>query len=277
MIENWREPASNVERRYKILTSGAVIMVEDDGGGGNYVPQGETLFEVGGIAEGTDLGTDPISVQALLDMMLYGYIAAEITLAATPSVATLREVGNTLTSADLDATTVKHSNDIVSVEFYRGASLIHTVPSPNPAGGVESYEETTPITTNTTFTARVNDGTTTTVSNSQTYTFVPAYYFGVGAPGLNGAAIAALTKNVIANTPSVARDFSPVEQVYYFAYPLSYPVLTSILDDSGFETISDWTVRTVSITNAFSDTRDYRVYEFNNITTQTNFTNTFIQ
>lgn len=276
MLEFFKEPKGNT-RRYQVTPDGDVILVDDDGGGGSYTPQGPTSFGVGGISSGTDLGTDPITVQALLDMMLYGYIAASISLAAVPSVATLREVGNTLASAVLNATTVKHSNDITAVTFFRGASLINTVASPNPAGGLESFTENTPITTNTTFTAKVFDGVTLVTSNTQTYTFVPAYYYGVGDPGLDGTQIAALTKDVIANTPSVARDFSPSTQVYYFAYPSTYPVLTSILDDSGFETISDWTVRTVSITNGFGDTRNYRVYEFNNVTTQTNFTNTFIQ
>jgi len=74
------------------------------------------------------------------------------------------------------------------------------------------------------------------------------------------------------NTTTVT---SPSSQVFYLAYPNTSAALTSILDSNGFETISDYTLRTVSITGLDGSSQTYKVYEYNNLTTQTNFTNQF--
>ena len=103
-------------------------------------------------------------------------------------------------------------------------------------------------------------------SKSITHTWVYPYYYGVGAQGLDGAAIGALT-TIIRPKENTTKAFSPSTQVMYFAYLNSYGSLTSILDQNGFETISDWTPRTVSITGLDSTIQTYKVYEFNNITT----------
>lgn len=206
------------------------------------------------------------------------YIAPAITLATTPT-ATVEETGNTITSVVLNATTVKNANPITSVTFFRNASLIHTQASPLANGGLESYTDTTPVTTNAAYTAKVGDGTTVVTSNTQTFSFVSAYYFGVAAPALSIATDGGgLTKLIQANSASTATSNSPVAQVYYFAYPDSYPALTSIKDPNGFEYIQDFTVTTgITVTNSFGQTNTYRKYEYNNLTTQTNFVLRYIE
>ena len=242
---------------------------------GNYTPQGVTTATVGGITAGTDLGTSPVTIQSILDAMLYPYTAPNISLVSIPGGG-LREFGNNLASVVLDATTIKTSNPITAVSFWRGASDIHDVASPNPNGGLETYTDTTPITTTTSYTSKVGDGTDTITSNAITFTFLSAYYYGVGVQGLTPAQVATLTKSVIANTSNITKQFSPANQVVYFAYPDSYPALTSILDTNQFETISDWKVSTGnSITNSYGHTDTYRIYEFKNLSTQTNFNYTF--
>ena len=69
---------------------------------------------------------------------------------------------------------------------------------------------------------------------------------------------------------------SPSSEVYYFAYPSSYGSLTSILDTNGFETLSDYTKRTENITGLDASSQEYFIYEFNNLTTQTDFNNTYV-
>ena len=68
--------------------------------------------------------------------------------------------------------------------------------------------------------------------------------------------------------------------MYYFAYPASYGQLVSILDANGFEIKNDFTIRTVTFTlngSYFVNPTNvtYYIYEFNNLTTQTNFNITF--
>lgn len=212
----------------------------------------------------------------LLQILNFSYVAPAIVLTSSTSQA-LREKGTTVASVPLVATTTKRSNDITQVTFYKNGVLVSTVSSPSPGGGAENYTDGSGFTDTTTYFARVTDGTGTVQSNTLTFSYVYPYYYGVGAPGLSAAAVGGLTKSIIANTASVARQFSPTNQVYYFAYPAAYPALTSILDTNGFETIGDWTVRTENITGLDGNAVSYRIYEFSNLTTQTNFTNTFRQ
>lgn len=259
----------------------ATSLVSGDEGGPasntDYTPSGVTDFTVGGIPAGTNLGTSPISLQSILDRELYQQ-APTITLSSSPS-GILREKGDDQSSIDLTATTVKHANNITSVIFKRDGSPIYTVPSPIAGGGAEMYTDTTPVTSNTVYTATVSDGVFPTVtSNVISFTFAFAYYYGVGAQGLTPSQVALLTKDIRTESSSVSFTSSPSSQVYYFAYPDSYDPLTSILDTNSFETIDDYDVSIGnSITNTFGQTTTYRIYEFKYPTTQTSFTNTFIQ
>ncbi len=248
-----------------------------DAGSTLYTPDGPTDFTVGGIPAGTDLGTTPVPISDILNRELY-QLAPTISLSTSP-LGGLREEGDDLASVILNATTVKYANDITSVTFFKNASLIHTQASPIAGGGLESYTDGTGVTGATDYTAKVSDGVFPTVtSNTVSFTFAFAYYYGVGAQGLTPAQVALLTKDVRVNTASVSFTSSPSSQVYYFAYPDSYPALTSILDANGFETISDYDVSIGnSITNTFGETTTYRIYEFKFPTTQLSFQNTYIQ
>lgn len=100
-------------------------------------------------------------------------------------------------------------------------------------------------------------------------TWYSPFYYGVGAQGLTVAQVQALTKTIVGKSTKVY-SFSPSSQVLYFAYPASYGSLTSIKDSNGYETISDWTQRSLSFTNNPPNykgiTVSYYVYEFNNLT-----------
>lgn len=210
----------------------------------------------------------------LLQILNFAYTAPLISLSGSPSQA-LREKGSTVASVALTATTTKRSNDILRVRFYRAGVLVNTI-DPATAGGTnEAYTSPTSFADNMSFYAQVDDSVSTVTSNTITYSYVYPYYYGVGAAGLNAAGIAALTKSIIASSASVSFTSSPTNQHFYFAYPSAYPALTSILDANGFETISGYTVRSVSITGLDGTSQTYRVYELTLPTTQVNFQNTY--
>ena len=236
------------------------------GGGGDYTPEGVTTATVGGIAAGTDLGTSPVTIQSILDAMLYPYTAPNISLVSIPGGG-LREFGNNLASVVLDATTIKTSNPITAVSFWRGASDIHDVASPNPNGGLETYTDTTPITTTTSYTSKVGDGTSTITSNTITFTFVYPYLTGQNPSGESFSNMYADFSHLIQvhGTKVVAYNLT-VGNVPYFGYPASYADLTSIKDENGFETITSWTKRTGNIVGLDSTSQSYKVYEFNSPT-----------
>ncbi len=206
------------------------------------------------------------------------YAPPTVSLSASPS-ASIREKGTLVSSVDLTANTTKFSADITQVTFFRNGSLIHTDLAPDPSGTVSSlYTDSTPFSDTTSFFARVTDGTDESTSNTITYSFVYPYYYGKGAQNLDASGIVAnLTKAVIASSSSVSVTSSPTSEHFYFCYPSSYPALSSILDQNGFETISAYTVRTVTITGLDGIPVSYRVYELIVPTTQTNFTNTYIR
>lgn len=99
------------------------------------------------------------------------------------------------------------------------------------------------------------------------------YYYGVGAPGLDESEIQNLNID-ISEKSDKTYTYSPTMEVFYVSYPKDYGLLTSILDNNGFETLPGWTQTEVTFVLGGVPI-DYYVYEFNNLTTQVNFTNTF--
>jgi hypothetical protein len=218
------------------------------------------------------LSTVEATLAELLDL---SYIAPTITLSGSHSNS-VREKGNAITSLLLTATTTKTLNNITSVQFFKDASLIYNEPSPIANGGTQPYTYATPFADTATFSATVGDGTGTNTA-SLTYTYVYPYYYGSGAESLTAAQVAALTKNIIIESTSKAVTFNATNQVFYFAYPAIYGVLTSILDPNGFEIISGFTLRTENIAGLDGNAIGYNIYELNNSVTQSSYTVTFKQ
>lgn len=260
--------------------SGSIINGGGGGGGGasTYTNATPTPVTVGGIPAGSTFSA--ATMQEMFDLLLYPYIAPGVSLNSTPGTG-VYEFGDPQAPINLTATTVENTNPITSVIFQRSNnggpySTIETVAVPNPSGGIESYIDATGVGgfASTSYRSTVGDGTATTNSNVRTYTYVYPFYYGVGAPGLSGAAIAGFPK-IIETLGDKTRPFSPSTEVFYFAYLNSYPPLTRVLDPSSFDITADFTIRTVSITGLDGTPQTYRVYEYNNLTTQTAFNLTF--
>lgn len=201
------------------------------------------------------------------------YAGPAVSLGTSPS-AEILELGASLTNVALSAFTVENSSPITTLAFKKGGTTFYNYPSPSPTGGSQSYTDMATLTATTIYTATVGDGSTTNTSNSVTFTFVYPFYYGVGAQALTGAQVQSLTKvlQVKQNTTVIT---SPSNQVYYFAYPQSYGSLTSIKDQNGFNVTSGYTQRSVTLTMLDSSSQPYYIYEFNTLTTQTNFSNTY--
>lgn len=259
--------------------SGLIVGGGSGGGAGpTYTNATPTPLPLGGIPAGTTFTAQ--TMQQMWDRLLYPYIAPFITLTSTPASG-VYEFGNPQAPVNLSAVTTRNTNPISSVVFQRSDnggpySTIHVQASPIPAGGTEAYIDVTGVGGfgSTNYRAQVGDGTATTTSTVRNYTYVYPFYFGSGAPGLTGAQIGAFPK-IIETQGDKVRPFSPTVQVFYFAYLASYPALTRILDPSSFDITADWTIRSVVITGLDGTPQTYRVYEYNNLTTQTAFNLTF--
>lgn len=209
-----------------------------------------------------------------LDAILeFSYQPPSISLGSSPGAEVL-ELGTGISTITLSAITVETSSPIVTLAFKKGGTVFYNYPSPSPTGGTESYTDTATLTATTIYTATVGDGSGSTTFNSITFTFVYPFYYGVGAQALTGSQVQSLTKFVQVKQ-NITTSTSPNNQVYYFAYPQSYGSLTSIIDQNGFNTTAGYTQRSVTLTMMDSTMQPYYIYEFNTLTTQTNFKNTY--
>jgi len=242
-----------------------------EAGGGGF---DDTVYARSGFSARFGEAFDTADLGATIDQILnLSYLAPLVSLSASGS-GTVREKGDSVASTTLTATTTKRSDDIATVEFFRGGvSIDVNTPPANPGGGSEVHvDSSAPFSDNLTFRVDVTDngatGGPSTVSSSRTFNFVYPYYYGIGAAGLTPAQVAALTKDVRTENTNYDRSFgAATSQVYYFAYPASYGALTSILDENGFEVFGDWTETIANITGLDTNAVSYRIYEFNNVVT----------
>ena len=113
------------------------------------------------------------------------------------------------------------------------------------------------ITTNKTFTLSANDGKNN-VSKSISYTFVNPYYTGVSTTGtLTEENITALTEKVVVKGTQTV-NYTTSQSHMVFAYPSSYGVIKSIIDQNGFNVTDSFIQNTVTVNSA-----EYYVYASN--------------
>lgn len=207
--------------------------------------------------------------------MLLGvvYVPPAVTISTNPNVS-VKEYGDNIDVIVLTAATTKKVYPIEKVEFYRDSVLINTISAPNPDGGNETYTDSTAISDTVTFTAKVYDEQSSSQS-VKTINYVYPFYVGsVANSSPTEAQIKALSK-LVKTKGDTAYSFTLTDSRFVIAYPKSYGTLSSILDKNGFETINSYTRTEVTITGLNGVAVVYYVYTLNNITTQTNFTNTF--
>lgn len=144
-----------------------------------------------------------------------------------------------------------------------------------------SYTDNATISSNTTYKVKIIDELNREASSTISYNFVYPFFWGVAyewqiTDWINEEDISnILTKNISYKwNKSVVS--SPQNQRFVFLYPDSYWNLSSILDQNWFETIWDYDISTITITNMLDWTdQTYKFYKLKNDTTQTNFTNTY--
>lgn len=246
-----------------------------------------------GISQLTNAQFTSSGIKDTLDKIIrITYQPPQVALSGTGS-GTLRERGDTVTNPTLSATVTKRSDPIQDITFYEGTidpgniiDATHTSGPAIPSGGIETQGFTGSFSASKTFRVRVRDDGTSnggTPQNSDalvTYNFVYPYYAGSGSPSLSAAAVAGLTKYVINESTNRVQLFNSVTvgQVLYFAYPASYGVLVSILDENNFENLANFTLRVEDITGLDGNPVSYNIYEFNNpIGVAGNYTYTFKQ
>lgn len=238
-----------------------------------------TVSSLGGIPAGTNL--NDLTIQEVLTKLLFPYITPSVSASLTCfSNASIYEYGEIVLVTKINVNVTKKSESIQNINFYKNNNLINTISTDCSNGGTFSYtfESPVPITSNTSnsyFKVIVNDGVRDITANTNSFTFVYPYYYGVinNDAEINENLIKSLTKQVVAKG-NKTYSYSPNFQKMVIAYPKSYGVLKSILDPNGFEQIASFTLTELNIVGLDGTSQPYYVYS-NEASTNTNFNMTF--
>lgn len=232
---------------------------------------------VGRIAAGMTF--NKASMDYMWDALLY-LTNPSVSFVMNPAAGT-REFGATSATVTITPTTVKGTNNIVSLALSSTDGYSYSYPAPNPAGGAEAIQTDSTLLSNTrSYTATVSAGGLQTGTSTQTITFQWKMYYGVSALSniYTGADIMAniATQNAdFATTKAKTYSFTPgVDNYVYFAYPAAFgAIVTSIFNSlpmtawkysTGAAYVDNVTPVPISLTNSSGGTANYYIIRSDN-------------
>ena len=252
-----------------------VPIINATGGGGSseYTPQGVTLATVGGIASGTDLGTSPMSIQDLFDLILYPYVSPVFTSFSISGQSTTVEVGTTLSGSKTFIWFITLNSGVVSTIDIYDVTAVATLLAGTTNDGTQAVTITS-VQLNSNGATQVwrgigNNSSPSGTFNSSNFT-VTARYYRFYAPSssspANSAAVRALANSAFhTGATSFTFNTGTVETKFVIALPPSVTI-SSVIDTSALNAIitSDWILTgTVNVLDAGSTNRSYNIYEMN--------------
>ena len=181
----------------------------------------------------------------------------------------LYEIGTVQNPSIYSSISVNNETIFGTGSIFKNSSLWNTQASIPPYSFTFNDSGITTNTTYQTFVQTNNDGSPTIISsNTTTVSFVYPYLWGMNVTsGLSGTSLYnAFTPQIITQPSSQIVNLVGTATYIYFAYPSSYPDLTSILDPNGFQIITDFTKTIVSVTSTGLTnnwTTNYKVYQTN--------------
>lgn len=264
-----------VDEDYEFVNDNELVTkkyVDENGGTGTiekFDREDETLVTIGGLNAGSSI--DGKTTKEVLEAILFPYQKPILSFSISPST-TIYEVGNTITSISFTINVTKKSNDIASISIYDSNTLLTTITDGVTSGGKFTYTYSCNITSNTTLKVSVND-TSSTVSATKNIVFTNKSYYGYigNNASIDETSIKALQNNTLKTTKSLTYSgINCTDSKIVYAYPKSFGLLSSILDNNGFDYISSYANSTVSV-----DGVDYYVYVMNDSTTVDGFKQIF--
>lgn len=232
-----------------------------------------TVDKFGGIDSGANL--NGMTTHAILEALLYPYIAFVIDSSSRSAKATTLENGATQTLNSASVTITKKSKPITSVKLLNDSTVLGEKTGNDVAnGGTIAFDNlgiTVTKTNNPNLKFVVTDGQTSTEKTVGASTFVYPYYMGECAADatIDETLIDVLTKKVESKGNKTVTHTCENGRMI-IAYPKAHGVLKSILDPNNFETIGDYTRSEVSVTGLDGTAQDYYVYA-SGAATVTNF------
>lgn len=230
-------------------------------GGNTYVRNTPTPISVGGV----DIGeTFSGTTQDALDKLFYPFVNATFNATANPN---LFEKGTTA-SIVVSGSVTENSDTFLQVRIIKSGATLLT--SNNPNFAYTDFGINSP----TTYLVEVSLETEGIITQNVSVNYVAPSYRGVGNQNLTASQIQTLTKSVV-NKGNRTYSFTGNNIVPYYAFPQSFGLLTSIIDQNNFNTILDWELRTENFILNDGTNEMYHVYEFSNLTNISNFQYSF--
>lgn len=221
---------------------------------------------IGGITPGMTFSNEP--VVEVLRKIIYPYLSP---LCSLSSNVTLIEYG-TYPTVTLSWTITKRSNSVTFASlpnsgFVSGAP--YTTSTSGTTNGVYS------VNTNQTWTFTVSDvgaSQSATASDTAQLVNVYPYFYGMDAnASLSGHPLYIGLVKLVQSQSNKVVNLAGTSKYIYFAYPASYPNLTQIIDNNGFDVTSSFTQSTVTVSSSGLVSNwsliSYKVYRSNLVTT----------
>lgn len=228
----------------------------------SYIRSEPTNISVGGVNVGATFNG---TIQDALDKILYPFIKATANL----QLSSPREKGTTQ-NISLTATVNPNDDNVTNIIIESNFTILYTA----PAGVFNFVYVDNFISSNKNYSLKVITQDSGTIISDNSVIFVAPTYYGVFNAGATESDIKSLNKNIYLKSNRTF-NFNPTLQRYYYAYPAEFGVLSSIIDQNGFNITSGFTLDVVNFTLLDSTIEQYYVYSSNLDTTQTNFQITF--
>lgn len=220
---------------------------------------------IGDMNMGTNFNN--MSLADVLRKIVYPYLGPICTLSLNNSTGYV-EVG-TYPDIKVDYSITKRTNSTLPTKFTNmipGTYPPITTSGQNTISGVARGVIISPVTaTSSTFTIKVNDGTSNS-SASTTVTGIYPYFYGFTSSNtLTVAALQSMTKVV---EPKGDKTFDLIGTGnFFFAYDIDYGPLTSIFDNDGINIFATFSVSTkiLSSPTGLWTSKEYRIYKWSNV------------
>lgn len=239
-----------------VNVNGYSLELNDD----RYMPT-----SIGGLPMGNSFNN--ISISEVLRGMLYTYLGPLCTISVDQQY---YEVG-TYPVPTLTYTITKRTNSTLPTGLTNMIPGVYpqiTTPGQTTITGVSTGIVISPISTSpTTFTITVSDGDTQPTSSTSSSVSVQGiypYFYGFSDIDIiDNNTLNSLTKMVEYKSDKII-DISGSGN-YYFVYDSSYGLLTNILDDYGFNHISEFSYSLRTLSKFPWATKEFLVYQWNNV------------
>ena len=236
-----------------------------------FVTDMTVINGIGGIESGSNL--NGMTTLEILNKLIFPYVAPLVTVSGTPNGG-LYEKGNTQTITNVRVSVTKKSEKITKIEIFDGETSLGILEGTDiENGGVFNFEVDINVNSiNKQLSAVITDNSNKSYSSkTNSFNFVYPYYVGVCDVNseITESLIKGLTKK-IETKGSKTIKYTTDNQRMIFAYPISYGVISKILDANSFDVTNTFSHSTLNIIGLDNTSQSYYVY-INGASTVSNF------